>query len=229
MTDRLTARATYVPVHPSIWSSHLHSSGERAKLCEIVGGDSAPLDVVDGLGRLERAIRRRGGVLYITTLGRSYSDQQQAHEDNPGNAVRPGYSLHQARRAIDIDLARVGVTDEQLADAMTETGWTPISNEPWHWELLGPWAEIYAERGPGEAAMAACLDQGNAYGWYDANTASGRARTDIRALQAQCWRAGAPAGAIDGLDGPATQGAVAALKMDLAASYVDLHRLVSAI
>jgi hypothetical protein len=225
-TNTLDARLDLAPVSPLLWSSHFFESGHRARLVEIVGGDLAPPDVAAALLVLDGAIRRRGGVLWLTTLYRSWEAQEATYRKGD-TAVRGGFSMHQARRAIDIDYNRVGITDAQLAAAMAEAGMTPIGGEPWHLEKLGPWAALYAARGPGEAAMAACLDIGTAYGWYDADDEAGHARTDIRALQAHCWRAGHPTGVIDGLPGPNTWAALAAAGMETDATYQQAMELRS--
>ena len=162
-------------------------------------------------------------------------------------ASPPGQSWHQSGRAVDLRLRRVlqalafvrGVTWaaawSSLRAKLREVGWHPVTpdewrsngampwdeSEAWHHEWHGPWAPLVAARGRAEGAIAACLVESPASDHADIP------RAYWREVQARCWLAGQPCGAIDGHLGPRTLASLAALGLDHLADRDVLRSLIA--
>lgn len=220
-------------------------------LCAIT--DSAPADVVEALVELDAQVRSAGGDLRITELGRDFQQQavgrkkfeawDAAGRPRPGTAgfdaktmkaafvAQPGYSGHNARRSIDVHIAALrfpGVPAAKQLDALWEIaiplGFSPIirapdesASESWHFDCWGEWAHVKERRGYSEACMAMCLDAGLGDGLYP--------QAPQRALQAQLHRVGQDIGAIDGVIGQRTLGALKSLGLPPTATAADLFVL----
>ena len=127
----------------------------------------------------------------------------------------PGFSFHNAGRAIDINLEclrfKSAASDKQL-DALWETarplGWRPIikeategKSESWHFDFMGEWLAYYLRSSKyDDAAMCASLDIG----------VSVYPKSESRMLQAQLQRAGYDCGTVDGDVGAKSQAALKA-------------------
>lgn len=233
----MRARVDLVMADLSIASSYPIGAprGSLRPLHTLEGGRLAA-DAADALLALHRAISAIGGDLRITDCYRSLAVQQSARQryeawlsagsPKPGSSgfnaatmkadyvAEPGYSFHNAGRAIDLHVDALkfpAVPADRQLDRLWELcvpiGWSPVittpregASESWHLDYLGPWGPVRARRGYAEAAMGACLDLG----------ATGYGRDTERAIQAQLHRAGYDVGAIDGVIGPRTIAALQA-------------------
>ncbi len=208
------------------------------------------------LERLVEGVRARGGSLRVTDGYRSVETQTRARarydawhragRPRPGQAgwdggtmkaayvALPGRSFHNAGRSIDIHVGALkfpGVPPLQQLDTLWNIaiplGWTPIirapneqESESWHFDFLEHWRPVLERRGYEEAAVGAVLETGE----NGAFPACGMTRR----IQSQLHRAGYDCGAIDGMFGSKTEGALYAagyrqLQSDTAAvvSFVD--------
>ena len=194
----------------------LHKIGETAR---------APADFCAALLALDKAVKARGGLLRVTSLGRTWKSSNDAYRryvtGKGPYAKRGGYSNHNAYRAIDIDIASLcfPVGDDKQLDVLwecTDEGgfFTPIIADPdelkdesWHFDGFGAdWQHVYAllktrKGGIDQCAMAMCLDVG--CGGYGDDLA--------RSLQAQLHRCGQDVGSIDGAIGRKTRAGLCAL------------------
>lgn len=97
-------------------------------------------------------IKRLGGTLFISDMYRSREEQWKAHHDwktgqKTAYSPPPGYSVHEAARAIDIDTGNTGIGYIETRRILEQNGWMPISNEPWHFERRGTWQKTMDEYG----------------------------------------------------------------------------------
>lgn len=192
-------------------------------------------DAAKGLLTLHQAVMAAGGDFRVTDCFRSIQTQQDAHQryqnwlaaDRPAvgssrwdaktmkNAfvAMPGRSFHNSGRSIDVHIAALrfpGVpADKQLDklwDLSRPLGWEPIianpderASESWHFDFLGCWKPVKVRAGYESTAVAAAADVGN-----------GEKDEGWRRIQGQLHRAGYDVGAVDGLLGGKTRGALAA-------------------
>lgn len=204
------------------------------------GGVATP-DHAAALLSLYRAVISRGGTWIVTSLTRDMDEQRVMYQRylnwiNAGKpakssskfnaatmkadvVARPGYSWHNAGRAVDISIRNLkfpGVPDDKKLDLLWELarplGFRPIiktpdeyASEAWHHDFMGPWAGLFNRRGDyAEAAMAACLDIGK----------TGYGRDTEREIQAHLHRLGIDVGAIDGILGQRSRSGLARLDLD---------------
>jgi hypothetical protein len=213
--NAITPRYSLRPTPEALWSSHFWEDGSRARLCNTNHGDLGPPLVLGALLALDRAVFDAGGRLYVIQLRRSHADQQEAY-DSGRSPVKPGLSTHQSGHGADLQWP--GITDARFVEIARGLGWSSVTDDPPHWEYRHLWARLFGARGPGEMAMAMCLDQGQ----------GGYGNDEARALQAQIWRVYEPGcGAIDGIIGEQTRAALRALGLREDAGYRDLYRLLS--
>lgn len=204
------------------------SSYSEKPLAQLEAGN-APADVADSLEKLCAELPW----LRITELWRSVSAQLVARgrydtwlkagkpprfidgKPNPkfdaktmktDFVAKPGKSMHNAGRAIDIwvDKLKEHFGAEYL-DAFwpiaAKHGFTPViikpeegKSESWHFDHWGPWLPTKDRLGYEQAALAAALVVGNAGEW----------QTDERVIQAHLHRLGVDVGEIDGAIGTRT-------------------------
>lgn len=129
------------------------SAGDRPRTAKgYRGGRPVTLRVVeiDGVAvevataRAFRAMRRAaaaaGVALRLTSGFRTHARQAElyrAWRRGAGHrAARPGYSNHQAGRALDLDLG-AGTYAWLRANARAHGFHRTVRGEPWHWEYLG--------------------------------------------------------------------------------------------
>ena len=111
----------------------------RLRVVEVDGAD-----VEVATARAFRAMRRAaaadGVALTIASGFRTQERQAELYRDwrhGAGNpAARPGYSNHQAGRALDLDLDAPTYAWLQ-AHARGHGFYRTVRREPWHWEYLG--------------------------------------------------------------------------------------------
>ncbi len=126
-------------------------------------------DAAASLAEVNDEIKRRGGTLRLSDAYRDSAMQAKAHDDyvhGRKTAYSPpaGSSMHEAGRAIDVDLATLihpgsvpaGHTlfnENEIRSIFGAHGWTfiaPVGNphsvdvaESWHFEKRGKFAEVY--------------------------------------------------------------------------------------
>lgn len=234
----LTPRIKNVVVDQKILSSYpVGAPRHKLKpLADIPAGQRVPADVAAGLSALHDTLTGMGVDFRVTELFRSIETQRAAHAKytnwlghgkpspkssafNPATmkaafVAEPGYSFHNAGRAIDIhlDMIKLPVSADRQLDRLWEImkdhGFRPVikaptegASESWHFDFMGDWGGVYGRtKDYAMTAMCACLDAGN----------GGYRRDDERALQAQLLRAGYDIGLVDGILGAKTQAALKA-------------------
>lgn len=240
----LQPRKKLVVVPPEILSSYpVGAKRIDLKPLSTLPMGRAPVDVVEALAELHTAVLSQLGDFRVTDLYRDYQTQAAARLKyetwlaagkptkydpatmKPVFVAEPGYSFHNAGRAIDLDLAPAvvyllnekpvrgvftGIQSSKQLDKLWEVakplGWRPAIKTPtegaaesWHFDFMGEWSYYFDRSGDYKAtAMCACLDIG--VGTYG--------RDEARALQAQLQRAGYDCGAVDGYLGAKTMKAL---------------------
>lgn len=209
----------------------------RDKLCSqhevgnrVPGADMVPVDVAKALLAADKVIAIARGDFRILDLVRNVSQQAKGRKKyetwlaagkpkqsssrwdsgimKDAYIARPGRSMHNAGRAMDVDLSSlnfVGDPDKQLDTLwgiIEPLGWDPIikrpdegASEAWHFDFWGPWQGTYDLLGYEQAAMCAVLDLGHVE-LFD--------RGVQRAIQAHLHRAGHDVGDVDGWIGSKT-------------------------
>jgi hypothetical protein len=167
-------------------------------------------------------LRGRGHNLRLSDLFRSYEMQRQAHLDYVEKRKRafsppPGGSMHEAGRAMDIDLSSMGVTLKEFWDIAKAHGFYPIIDAPissrsesWHFDCRGSHEAVYQYVKAGKAgasippytqmAMSGILAIGVQVDQLPDQNAG--------ALQSALVRLGHDPGRIDGVIGDRTLGAM---------------------
>jgi hypothetical protein len=210
------------------------------------GADQVPKDVYDAICTLDAAVASAGGDFRVTDCRRSVATQSLARskyvnwlnagkpsksssEYNPKTmknafVAKPGFSFHNAGRAIDIDIASLGFSvpaDKQLDrlwDLAIPLGWSPAISAPdekakeaWHFDFFGEWAPVKDRLGYKDAAMCAALDIGiDCYG-----------RDLERLIQSQLHRAGYDVGEVDGYLGAKTAAGLDRLGLSVLQAKAD--------
>ncbi|MGH9908233.1 MAG: hypothetical protein ACRD8U_21910 [Pyrinomonadaceae bacterium] len=107
------------------------------------------------LQKVSAALEARGGHLYLSDLFRSYEMQLQSHLDwktgkKQAFSPAPGGSLHEAGRALDLDLESLGVSLKDFWPIGREHGLFPIISAPtagvsesWHFDCRGSHDIVY--------------------------------------------------------------------------------------
>jgi len=122
-------------------------------LGEAVGADGIIFQLqnvaADSWNAMTKAALADGVNLSADSALRSWDNQLRAYEDfvktgkNQNNVTVPNIlpperSLHVLGLAVDINSASKGsVVHNWLVANAAQFGWTPISNEAWHWEFKG--------------------------------------------------------------------------------------------
>jgi hypothetical protein len=254
-------RTELVQVNTEILSSYKSgggTGGPREKLIPLWRlGNAAlvPRDVADGLLAAHRAVQAAGGDFRVTDLRREVETQAKARKKYENwlaagkpstrssawdrstmkNAFvsRPGYSFHNAGRAMDVHISELdfpGLSEDKQLDKLWELviplGWRPIiqaaderESEAWHFDFMGEWEPVYDRLGYKDGAMCTALDIGiDCY-----------ARWQWRFIQAQLQRAGYDLGEVDGYAGRKTKAALAAAGIQWSGSPANLRKHVAAL
>lgn len=175
--------------------------------------------------RIGKDVRRLGGQLYLSDLFRSYDMQFQSNLDYTTGKKRafsppPGGSLHEAGRALDLDLANLKVSLKEFWVIARKHGVYPIITKPdsraseaWHFDCRGSHQLVYEYYSDGRgtdmkpyAAMAASaiLSIGVQVDRFGP-------RQREAAIQSYVIRLGQSIGNIDGRIGRKTEAALAHL------------------
>lgn len=123
---------------------------------------------------VQKDVKSQGGHLYLSDLFRSYEMQLQSHKDYVSRKKKafspaPGGSLHEAGRALDLDLEALGMPLAAFWPIAEAHGLRPIIDKPisgasesWHFDCRGSHDLVYQyyKTGKGKnmkpyAAMAA--------------------------------------------------------------------------
>ena len=175
-------------------------------------------------------------------LFRSYAMQKQAHEDYVTGRKKafsppPGGSFHEAGRAMDIDLATIGMSLKAFWDVVKPFGLVPIVAEPnnklseaWHFDCRGSHQLVYDYVTGGkvqstyspyaQAARSAILAIGQ--------PVDDVPDQDIAIIQSSLIRLGFDPGPIDGLAGLRTKVAAKAAGVTMDNADVKLADRVQA-
>jgi D-alanyl-D-alanine dipeptidase len=179
------------------------------------------------------ALEARGGHLYLSDLFRSYDMQFQSHMDfvnkkKTAFSPPPGGSLHEAGRALDLDLDNIKVKLSDFWDIAKSVGLSPIINKPtpgvsesWHFDCRGSHQIVYDHYQSGKggtnfkkpyAAMAASaiLAIGVKVDQFGPNQTAA-------AIQSALIRLGQNIGSMDGSIGKNTKDGLAAVGVSFSA------------
>lgn len=139
-----------VPIHtPSIYKV----KGARVPLPERMARCTP--DTRRAIQDLAQAVAAQGGALYLSDLFRSYDMQLQSHLDwktgkKKAKSPPPGGSLHEAGRAMDMDLDAIEVSLEVFWELARAVGFFPIiaspkpkTSEAWHFDRRGSHDLVY--------------------------------------------------------------------------------------
>ena len=160
--------------------------------------------------------------LRLSDLFRSHDAQQQAHLDyvqGRKKAFSPpaGGSMHEAGRAMDIDLSSIGVPLAKFWEIAAARGFTPIIDKPepgrsesWHFDCRGSHDAVYryADFRQGRRGRGALHADGAERDSRHRRDAGYGTAQDAAFLQAGLIRLGADPGKIDGVIGDRTKGAL---------------------
>ncbi len=167
-------------------------------------------------------LRSLGHELRLSDLFRSYEMQQQAHDDyvqGRKKAFSPpaGSSMHEAGRAMDIDLSSMGVPLAQFWEIARAHGFWPIIDKPessrseaWHFDCRGSHNAVYEYVRSGKAG--AIVPPYTQMAWSGIMAIGVKVdklpALDVAAIQAGLIRLGFDPGRIDGVMGDRTSGAL---------------------
>src|SRR5262249_953747 len=112
-------------------------------------------DTAKALEGVVADLRALGHELRLSDLFRSYDMQKAAHEDYVAGRKKaysppPGGSMHEAGRAMDVDLGSIGVSRADLWEIARARGFFPIIDAPdasrseaWHFDCRGSHDAVY--------------------------------------------------------------------------------------
>ncbi|MDP4271041.1 MAG: D-alanyl-D-alanine carboxypeptidase family protein [Bacteroidota bacterium] len=112
-------------------------------------------DMYHALHSIATDLQEKGGKLVLSDMFRSYDMQYQANLDyrsgkKAAYSPPPGGSMHEAGRAIDIDLSQIKVSLAEFWAISQKYGATPIISQPnaglkeaWHFDCRGSHGLIY--------------------------------------------------------------------------------------
>jgi hypothetical protein len=148
--------------------------------------------------------------------------QWQAHQDYVSRKKKafspaPGGSMHEGGRAIDIDLASIGVPLSRFWEIARAHGFLPIIDKPessrseaWHFDFRGSHQAVYdyVRGGKAGAAMPPYTQMAASAIAAIGVTLDAVHDQDVAFLQAALIRLGLDPGRIDGVMGDRTRGAL---------------------
>ena len=174
--------------------------------------------------------------LRLSDLFRSRAAQEQAHDDyvqKRKTAFSPpaGQSMHEAGRAMDVDLSSIGVPLAKFWEIAKARGFTPIIDAPdphrseaWHFDCRGSHDAVYryVQTGKAGAAMAPYTQMAESGILALGIALDAVPAQDVALLQAGLIRLGFDPGRIDGVQGSRTLAALSDAGGDLANAAVWL-------
>ena len=171
---------------------------------------------------IQKELKGRGGELILSDLYRSYDVQKQANLDylagrKTAYSPPPGGSMHEAGRAMDIDLSKIKVSLAVFQSIARKYGVTPIINqsdaglkEAWHFDCRGSHGRVYDYYKKGKArnmlpyeamTASAILSLGQPVDRFGCNSR-------MAFIQSGLIRLGYDIGEMDGCIGPKTNAAL---------------------
>ncbi len=175
------------------------------------------------------------GKLILSDLFRSYEMQLQSHNDYVSGrksafSPAPGGSMHEAGRAMDIDLDSIGISLKDFWTVAGNNGFTPIISEPkagvsesWHFDCRGSHQLVYdyykSQKGTNFKPYTAMAK--SAILSIDVKVDSFGANQKQAQLQSGLIRLEKELGNIDGAIGAKTQKAVEELGITFDANDID--------
>jgi hypothetical protein len=216
--------ATFAPLVPIVIPSIYNGNGPLpAHLAQCTPDTAAAILAVAA------DLTVLGFELRLSDLFRSRDAQQQAHEDfvqKRKTAFSPpaGQSMHEAGRAIDIDLSSIGVPLAQFWEIAAARGFTPIIDAPdphrsesWHFDCRGSHDAVYqyVKSGKAGTAIAPYTQMAQSGILILGITLDAVPTQDAANLQAGLIRLGFDPGRIDGVQGDRTLEALKDAAADL--------------
>jgi hypothetical protein len=179
-------------------------------------------DMAAALDHVVRDLRALGHDLRLSDMFRSYEMQWQAHQDYATRKKKaysppPGGSMHEAGRAIDIDLSSMGVPLSRFWEIARAHGFLPIIDKPessrseaWHFDCRGSHAAVYeyVRSGKAGAAMPPYTQMASSAIVSIGIRLDAVHDQDVAFLQSSLIRLGLDPGRIDGVMGDRTRGAL---------------------
>jgi len=173
-------------------------------------------------------LRGLGHELRLSDLFRSREMQLQSHLDftegrKPAFSPPPGGSLHEAGRAMDIDLASIGVPLSQFWEIAKAHGFSPIIDAPdssrleaWHFDCRGSHDAVYryVKQGKAGAGVKPYTHMAHSAIVAVGVQVDGLRDQGVAFLQASLIRLGFDPGPIDGVMGTRTSGAIQQAGLD---------------
>lgn len=141
------------PMLPVTILSIYFTNGNRAPLPKRMA--SATPDMMGAIQKVGAALEAQSGHLYLSDLFRSYEMQLQSHLDwktgrKKAFSPPPGGSLHEAGRAMDLDLDSLGMKLKDFWVIAQAHGLSPIISAPtagvsesWHFDCRGSHDLVY--------------------------------------------------------------------------------------
>jgi hypothetical protein len=213
---------TYTPLLP-ISIGSIYNGPLPHRLAQCTPDTKAAIEAV------ARDLNGLGFGIRLSDLFRSHDMQAQSHADfvegrKKAFSPPPGGSLHEAGRAMDIDLSSIGVTLPRFWEIARGHGFSPIIDAPdphrsesWHFDCRGSHHAVYEYVQAGKAgamlapytqmAQSAILAIGVKLDVLPAQ--------DVAFVQAGLIRLGFDPGRIDGVHGDKTTCALQAAGADL--------------
>ena len=173
-------------------------------------------------------LRALGYDLRLSDLFRSYAMQKKAHEDYVEGGKKaysppPGGSMHEAGRAMDIELASIGVPLKKFWEIARARAFLPIIDKPdpsrseaWHFDCRGSHHMVYEYTRKGKAGVSMAPYTQMAHSAILAIGVKVDTLPDqgIGSVQAGLIRLGLDPGRIDGILGARTTAALQAAGFD---------------
>ena len=181
-------------------------------------------DTAAALEGLVGDLRALGHELRLSDLFRSYAMQKQAHQDylrgrKQAYSPPPGSSMHEAGRAMDIDLSSMGVPLARFWEIAAAHGFYPVIDQPipsrseaWHFDRRGSHHAVYeyVRGGKAGAAFSPYTQMARSAILATGVSVDCLPRQDTAFLQSALIRLGYDPGRIDGVLGERTRAALRA-------------------
>lgn len=144
-----------------VTSTYRNSAGQRVALPRRMAHCTPDMEAV--LRAVTSQVAERGGRLFLSDLFRSYDMQLQSHMDFVNGKKKafsppPGGSLHEAGRALDLDLDSLGMKLAEFWELARPHGLLPIIDKPapgvsesWHFDCRGSHQIVYDYYSAGNA------------------------------------------------------------------------------
>lgn len=136
-----------------VTSIYKNTLGERLPLPRRMAQCTA--DMGAAIRALSAELADKAGDLFLSDLFRSYDMQLQSHLDfvkgkKTAFSPAPGGSMHEAGRALDLDLDSLGIELSEFWDLARARGLSPIIDTPkagvsesWHFDCRGSHQIVY--------------------------------------------------------------------------------------